>query len=114
MKYNNMNKDEMFAILIKEISSIQSRHILLKTLLSTVEDVNYDMPAFLQSPEGQTALKYAVMKLITEQFITPLGKPNTVLGLHLKYSINKRTEDKDKDLITQIVRSIAPPAILDY
>lgn len=113
MKYN-INKDEIFVTLKKEINSIQGGYILLKRLIYAVEGINNDMPAFLQSPEGQAAFIDSVLKLVSEQTISPVGKPKTVRGLHLKYRINRKPEEKDRDLITKIVRSITPPATLDY
>ncbi|QNB47772.1 hypothetical protein BR63_16735 [Thermanaerosceptrum fracticalcis] len=114
MKYNKTNNDELYIRLKNEINSIQSRYILLERLFSTAEGINYDMPVFLQSPEGRAAFNNAVMKLVSEQFISPVGNPNTAQGLHLKYRINRSLEKKDKDLVAQIIRSIAPPATLDY
>lgn len=113
MKYNSIN-NEVYIALKKEINSIQGGHVLLERLLSAIEGVNNDMPAFLQSPEGQAAFTDSVLKLVIEQTIAPVGKPKTVRGLHLKYRINRRQEEKDRDLIMQLVRSITPPASLNY
>lgn len=114
MTYNHINHDDVFLILKKEVNSIETRHILLNRLISAVESVNHDLPAFLQSPKGQAAFIDAVFKLVAEQVITPVGKPNTVQGLHQKYRKTRRLEEKDQGLMTQIVRNIAPPATLDY
>lgn len=111
---NYKTNDELYTRLKNEIDSMQRGYILLDEFFSVAEGINYDMPVFLQSPEGRAAFNNAVMRLVTEQAIEPVGKSRTVQGLHLKYRINRSPEKKDKDLAAQIIRSIAPPATLDY
>lgn len=79
-----------------------------------MESVNSDMPVFLQSPEGQAVFNEAVLELVSGQILSPVGKPKTTRGLHLKYRINKKHEEKDNDLIKQIIKNITPPASLDH
>jgi len=114
MKNIKINDDELYIKLKNELNISQHRYILLERLFFVAEGVNNDMPVFLQSPEGQAAFHNAVNNLVSEQFIAPVGKPNTTQGLHLKYRINRSPEKKNKELVTQIVRSIKPPAKLDY
>lgn len=114
MKYNEINKDELYIKLKNEIDSTEGKFILLNSLLTAIEAINLDMPAFLQSPEGQAAFYSAVMRLVSDRIISPVGKkPNASNGLHLKYRISSG-EKKDNVLIAQIIKSIEPPAALDY
>lgn len=106
--------EKIFTVLKDEIHNIQVRYVPLSRLLSAVEGINHDVPAFLQSPEGQAVFNDAVLQLVSRQIISPVGKPSTARGLHLKYRINRRPEEKDNDLIKQIIRNITPPASLDY
>lgn len=115
MKYNEASNDVLYIKLKSEINSSEGKFILLKRLLFAIESISYDMPAFLQSPEGKAAFYNAVTKLVSEQFISPVGdKPYTYNGLYLKYRINREPEKKDLGLVTQVIESIAPPATLDY
>lgn len=116
MKCNEMYNSELFYIKLKnEIYIYQGKYIFLGRLLSAIEGDNYDMPAYLQSPEGRDAFHDAVMKLVSEKLISPVGKkPITTHGLHLKYRINRKAEKKDDELARQIIKSIEPPAKLDY
>lgn len=111
---NNIDKEDLFRILKNEIDSIKNSTIRLHRLLSAIEGLNCDMPAFLQGPEGQAVFLQTIMKLVSEQIIIPVGKPNNVQGLHLKYKVNKTTENRNQELIMQIARSIEHPATLDY
>lgn len=107
--------DDIYRKLKEEIDGFQKRYIPLKRLLSAIECIGFDMPAYLQSPKGQAVFYNAIMKLVSEQLISPVGsKPDTPQGLHLKYRINKKTEKKDNELVAQIIKSIAPPATVDY
>ncbi len=115
MNHNERSRDEIYLKLKEEIGGFQNRYILLERLLAAVERLNSAMPAYLQSPEGRAAFHEAMTKLIAEEFISPVGsKPHTAQGLHLKYRINKRREKKDNELAAQIIRSIEPPAAVDY
>ncbi|WP_418791813.1 Wadjet anti-phage system protein JetD domain-containing protein [Phosphitispora sp. TUW77] len=107
-------KKAVLKSLEKEINRSDNKYILLENLLSAVEGVNSDMPAFLQSSEGQTVFNEAVLDLVSGQIISPVGKPKTVRGLHLKYKMNKKRAEKDNDLIKQIINNITPPAALDH
>ncbi|MBS3975843.1 MAG: hypothetical protein KGZ75_03815 [Syntrophomonadaceae bacterium] len=114
MKCNKSSNDELYLRLKNEIDSIKSRYIFLERLFAAAQGSNCEMSAFLQSPAGQALFNNAVMKLVSEQLISPVGKPNTAHGLHLKYRINRSLENKDSDLLAQIIRSITPPASVDY
>lgn len=109
-----VNNDIVYARLKNEINAVRGRQITLNSLIAAVETINMDMPAFLQSPDGQAALNHAVFKLVSENLLTPVGKPVTASGLRQKYKINKKTAEKDAELVEQIVRSITPPAKVDY
>lgn len=115
MIYNKKENDEVYIILKNEIDNVEGRFVLLKRLLSAVEGVSYDMPAFLQSPEGQNTFRDAVLKLVSEQYISPVGnKPDTPNGLNLKYRISKEPKKNDNELVMQIIKSIELPATVDY
>lgn len=115
MEFNETTSNELYIRLKNEVCNFQNKIILLEWLLSTAEVFNDDMPAFLQSPKGRTAFNIVINKLVSEKIISPVGKkPNTPQGLHLKYRINKRPGKKDNELVAQIIRSIEPPAKLDY
>lgn len=86
MKRNETSLDDIYRKLKEEIDGFQNRYIHLKRLLSAVEGIGFDMPAYLQSPKGQAVFYNAIMKLVSEQLISPVaGKPDTPQGLHLKY-----------------------------
>lgn len=115
MSFHEENKYELYLKLKNEMNTVEGKFIFLKNLLSSIEGVSHEMPAFLQSREGQTAFCDAVMKLVSDQLLIPVGKkPNTHNGLHVKYRINKNPEKKDNELISQIIKTIVLPATLDY
>ena len=115
MKSNEINTDQLYQKLKNEINGAAGKFIPLDRLLSVIECTNDGMPSFLQSPEGRAAFYNSIMKLINDQVLIPVGnKPNTPDGLHLKYRINQEPEKKDSHLMTQIIKSIEPPATLDY
>ena len=53
MKRNETSLDDIYRKLKEEIDGFQNRYILLKRLLSAVECIGFDMPAYLQSPKGR-------------------------------------------------------------
>lgn len=106
-------------ILIHTIKDViynsKGRFILLKDMFSAVENKSPDMPVWLQSADGQAEFRCAVMGLVSENIISPVGKkPGTKDGLFLKYRINKKTESGDNGRVSQIIRDIRLPASLDY
>jgi hypothetical protein len=112
---NDTNSDRLYIKLKGEINSAEGKMISLNRLFSAAEGIAEDMPVFLQSPEGQAAFDHAVRKLTSEQIIAPVGnKPATHGGLHLKYRINKEAAKKDSRLMSEIIKSIAPPATVDF
>ena len=95
MKQNEGSRDEIYLKLKEEIDVFQNKIILMEKLFSAVEQLGSDMPAYLQSPEGRAAFYDVMMKLVSEELISPVGsKPHTPQGLHLKYRINKRAKKK--------------------
>ncbi|WP_371363614.1 hypothetical protein SRRS_44920 [Sporomusa rhizae] len=115
MSRNEINNDRIYIKLKNEITDCQSTYILVEKFLAAAEDVNCDMPVFLQSPAGQAAFRNVVEKLVFEQLIAPVGnKPNTISGLYQKYRVNKKLKQKNSELVAQIIKSILPPATLDY
>lgn len=104
----------LYTILKNEIKIAEGKIILLKRLLSSIEAINIDMPAFLQSPQGQLAFYSVITKLVSEKVIKAIGKkPDASNGLHLRYRI-LNNEKKDTALIAKIIKSIEPPASIDY
>ena len=115
MKSNGLDNDGLYIVLKNEINDLPRTYIDLERLYSVAEKINLDMPIFLQSPQGQSAFSQAVKQLVIEQLIVAVGKkPHTQQGLHLKYRINKSPINKDVQLAMQIIRSIEPPAAIDY
>jgi hypothetical protein len=109
------NNDELYNTLRGEIHSFNSKYIPLEKLHLMAEGLSYDMPSFLQSPEGQTMFNHLISRLVSEQVIAPVGnKPATAQGLYLKYRINSKQQKQDYGLITQITKRISPPAAVDY
>lgn len=116
---NIMNINEksanVYKSLKKEMISAKSRIIPLEKLLSNMESINADMPVYLQSPEGQAVFAAAVDRLISEQVLSPVGKkPVTRNGLHLRYRILQDTEKADAGLADRIIKTVRPPATVDY
>ena len=114
MKFKQFMNDKIYTQIKKEINSFLNHRIPLERLFSAAESINDDMPVFLQSPEGQAVFKKIVMRLVEEQILSPVGKANTTQGLYLKYRIKQNEVEKDQELVAQIIRSIQPPALLDY
>ncbi len=114
MKYNQFMNDKIYTQIKKEIDSFLNHKIPLERLFSAAENINDDMPVFLQSPEGQALFKKIVMRLVEEKILSPVGKANTAQGLNLKYRIKQSEEEKDQELVAHIIRTIQPPAKLDY
>jgi len=113
MEYHDINAEQILIALQQAVESMPYKQILLDSLLAAVEDLHYEMPAFLQSPQGRAVFNTVVQRLVSEKMLTPVGKPN-VRGLHQKYKINQKPGAKDSGLQAQMIRSIAPPAALDY
>lgn len=108
------SSDKIYTQLIAEFDTLHNTYIPLERLQSAAQGVSSDMIAYLESPEGKRAFVNAVARLVSEHLITPVGRPATAHGLHLKYRVNKKSKDKDNELLMQIVKSIAPPANVDY
>jgi len=107
--------DQLYKRLLSEISSLECRTISLERLHSIAQSANNDMPVYLQSPEGQAVFQDCLKKLVSEQLLSPVGKkPATTQGLHLKYKINNESGKKEPALTSDIIRSIIPPASVDY
>ena len=84
-------------------------------MIKALENADFDMPTYLQSPSGRKALCRTINKLTRENLITPVGrKPQTTEGLFLKYRINKERTQNDDIIRREIIKSIAPPGKLDY
>jgi hypothetical protein len=113
MDAGQISCDRSYCILKKEIDSVSGKTILLKQLLAAVEVLNLDMPAWLQSPEGWTVFTGAVRQLVAEGLLVPMGKA-TRQDLYGKYRIIRPVTVREKQITTQIIKSIAPPASLDY
>lgn len=113
--YQNEKVNQIYFVLKNETDNAVNKIITLKKLLSAVESSNADMPAYLQSPEGQAAFSAVISKLLTEKVLSPIGKkPGTHNGLHLKYRINMEPESKNIELAARVIKSIRPPAMVDY
>ena len=109
------NADEFYNWLESAINSFNGRFILLEQLHARAEELDGSMPAYLQSPPGMAAFQQAVRQLVAAQILAPVGKkPATPQGLHLKYRIIKGPVSHDAACTADIIRSIAPPAGLDY
>jgi hypothetical protein len=114
MKSTDKLKQEIYIALKKEINNSKNKFIELTSLFTVAESSSSDMPVFLQSPEGQYAFSGAIGTLFEEQIISPVGKKPNHNGLYIKYRINKENEKKDNQLITEIVKNIVFPAVIDY
>jgi len=114
----NLSKPDyvkIYNVLKDEVGQWPRSFIGLVSLSAAVEKMGAEMPTFLQSPPGQAAFAQAVQRLETEQLIVPVGRrPYTQQGLHHKYRINRIPTYKDGQLLMEIIRSIKPPASVDY
>ncbi|OQA09344.1 MAG: hypothetical protein BWY65_01129 [Firmicutes bacterium ADurb.Bin373] len=109
------NTGELYNWLEIAVSTFKGRFILLEQLHERAKELNSGMPAYLQSPPGMAAFQQAVRQLVAEQILAPVGKkPATPQGLHLKYRVIKSPVIFDAGCAADIIRSIAPPAVLDY
>lgn len=109
-----MLEQEIHIVLQKEINDSKNKFILFRNLLSAVESINPDMPVFLQSPEGQATFLSSINALLDAKSISTVGNKPNHKGFYDKYKINKQGEKKDIQLISEIIRSITLPAVLDY
>ncbi|WP_027631031.1 Wadjet anti-phage system protein JetD domain-containing protein [Ruminiclostridium cellobioparum] len=109
-----MLEQEIFIVLQKVINDSKNKFVPLRNLFSAVESINPDMPVFLQSPEGQAAFLSSINALVYANSISSVGNKTNHKGLHDKYKINKQNEKKDNQLISEIIRNITLPAVLDY
>ncbi len=115
MNSNESMKKELYTKLRNEVKSYQGKYILLSALLKTAESIGQDMPAFLQSLEGQRIFTSTVRQLVEDSLLSSVGrKPNTLGGLYFKYKIINESKTKDEELVPEMVRIIAPPAKFDY
>jgi hypothetical protein len=115
MNCNESSKREIYTKLSNEVKSCCRKYILLAVLLAAAESIGQEMPAFLQSPEGQRIFNSAVRQLVEDSLLSPVGrKPKTTGGLYSKYKIINQIKPKDDELVPEMVRIIAPPAKLDY
>ncbi len=115
MNCNESAKKKIYTKLRNEVKSCRSKYVLLSALLAAAESIGQDMPAFLQSPEGQRTFNSAVRQLIEDALLLPVGrKPNTTGGLYSKYKIVDEIKPKDDELVPEMVRTIVLPAKLDY
>lgn len=111
----NESMKELYKKLRNEVKSCHGKYILLTALLAAAESLGQDMPAFLQSPEGQRTFTSTVRQLVEDAFLSPVGrKPNTIGGLYVKYKIINENTPKNDELVPEMVRIIVPPAKLDY
>ncbi len=115
MNLNGPGHEKIYTVLKEKVEKWPRSFILLDSLYAGAEKMDSEMPAFLQSPRGQSAFCQAVQRLVNEQGILPVGrKPYTQQGLHQKYRINNTPVNKDDQLLMEIIRSIRPPASVDY
>lgn len=112
---NRFPENKIIEELRNGISSSKNSHISLSSLHKAAERLNPEMPVYLMSPEGKTLFFRCISMLISNGLISPVGrKPGSADGFYLKYKICKRARQKDDELIEQIIRSIVPPARLDF
>lgn len=115
MNLNGADSEKIYRVLKKQVEKWPRTFIPLDSMYAGAEKISVEMPAFLQSPRGQVAFGLAVQRLVTEQGIVPVGKqPYTQQGLHQKYRINRPRIIRDEQLQMDIIRSIRPPASIDY
>lgn len=114
MKNINMLEQVIHVALKKEINDSENKYIPLRNLFSIVEDINPDMPVFLQSPEGQAVFLSSINTLVYEKSISPVGNKPNHKGLYAKYKKIEQNDKKDNQIITEIIRNISLPAVLDY
>lgn len=114
MAANKSMEEIIYKKLKEEMLRKSEKFILLGDLLSYAEALSADMPVFLQSPHGQKIFCSVINRLVDEEFLKPAGaKPTTMNGLYRKYR-KIYTEKKDHYLAAEIIRSIEPPASVDY
>lgn len=107
--------EEMIYKKLKEkIQNMCRKFILLEEMLSWAETLSIDMPTFLQSQQGQKVFCSVINRLVNEKILKPSGtRPATINGLYKKYR-KIYTEKRDHAFASEIIRSIAPPASVDY
>lgn len=109
--------NDIYNRLRSEILSARGKFISSAQLLSAAEGLGCDMPAFLQSPPGRAVFCDAIIRLVTEDLLSPMGRKTTLItGLYAKYRVNQQAKEKEKDtaIAADIIRTIAPPAVLDH
>lgn len=115
MNCNESVKKELYTKLKNEVKSGHGQYILLAALLTAAESMGQDMPAFLQSLEGQRIFHSAVKQLVEDAVLLPVGPtPNTIGGVYSKYKKINEMKPKEDELVPEMVRIIVPPAKLDY
>lgn len=98
----------------EETQNMSGKFVLLEELLSCAEAISIDMPTFLQSQQGQKIFCSVINRLVNEKLLKPSGpKPATRNGLYKKYR-KIYAEKKDHAFTSEIIRSIEPPASVDY
>lgn len=114
MTANKTVEEIIYKKLKEEAERMRGKFILLEKMFSYAEALSIDMPIFLQSPRGQKVFCSAINRLVNEEILKPVGdKPTTINGLYKKYR-KIYTEKKDHNLAGEIIRSIEPPASVDY
>jgi len=114
MTANKSVEEIIYNKLKDEMQRKNGRFILLSDMLAYAEALSADMPIFLQSPHGQKIFSSAINRLVDEELLKPAeSKPTTINGLYKKYR-KIYTEKKDHNLAAEIIRSIEPPASVDY
>ncbi len=107
-------EQEIYTALKRVISQWENTFVPLRNLLSAAESINSDMPVFLQSPKGQAAFINCIKALVSENSISSVGNKPNHKGLYSKYKKVTQNEKKDNRLSSEIIRSITPPAAVDY
>lgn len=114
MTAKNSSEEILYKKLKEETQLMHGKFILLDNMLATAESLSIDMPIFLQSPQGQRVFCSVINRLVSEGFLRPAGaKPTVINGLYKKYR-KIYTEKKDHAFVAEIIRSIEPPASVDY
>lgn len=99
----------------KAISAGKGSYIALGALHKAAEGTGPEAPVYLMSPDGRALFRKCIDALVSAGLISPVGRrPGSTDGLYLKYRINKAARQKDDELAKQIIRSIIPPAKLDF
>ena len=83
-------------------------------MLSAIECIGFDMPAYLQSPKGQAVFYNAIMKLVSSSSSRRWAASRILPRAAFKIQDQQKDGKKDNELVAQIIKSIAPPATVDY